>query len=437
MIRSIYSTAVLAIAIASIAGCRSEEEKRAEKLKADLKKPLIELYNDSTADLKEPSEQIYSKIGLAKGYVALKQYDKATEQLDLAQLISRNVKDVDEVRLLNRKIAAAYIHAKDSSSAYALIQAMPASSERLELAKNVFALCVTDKKTEQMKEILSKFSEAEFKNHAHKLIAIASVSAGKIAEGLEAGQKISDDELRAEIFRASVEAYLRKKNLKEAQQLLESMNGGTMRNRAQGEVALYLYRQDRAEEAALMVKAIESVWIRSATRARWAMELVKKRSNKLAKTLAEESVKEVQEIKDAAVRDAAIQELVEIFLSQYRTQEALTLARYVQSTEALVKVHAGLIRAYTKAGRFDEAEKMVPTLTQSPIWGAKGVTEYSLTLAKKEKLKEAFTLIGKIPMREFRMPALAEVTLNHSEANKKFNEAELVAFQKAFNSSSD
>ena len=40
-------------------------------------------------------------------------------------------------------------------------------------------------------------------------------------------------------------------------------------------------------------------------------------------------------------------------------------------------------------------------------------------------------------MREFRMPALAEVTLNHSAANKKFTEAELIAFQKAFNSSSD
>jgi len=437
LIKSTYSIAVFAILLVSITGCRSDEEKRAEKLRADLKKSVVELYNDRTAELKEPSEQIYAKIGLAKGYVALQQNDKAIEQLDLAQLISRNVKDIDEVRMLNRKMAAAYIHANDSISAYALIQAMPASSERMELAKGVFALCVADKKTEQMKEILSKFSEAEFKNHAQKIVAIASISSGKITEGLQSGQKVNDDELRAEIFRTAVETYLKKNNFKDAQQLLDSMNGGTMRNRAQGEVALYLYRQGRAEEAALMIKAIESVWIRAATRARWAMELVKKRSNKLAKTLAEESVKEVQAIEDAVVRDAAIQELVEIFLSQYRTQEALTLARYVQSTEALVKVHSGLIRAYTKAGRFDEAEKMVPTLTQSPIWGAKGVTEYSLTLAKKQKLTDAFTLIGKIPMREFRMPALAEVTLSHGEANKKFTEAELIAFQKAFNSSSD
>ena len=65
MIKSIYSTAVLAISVASIVGCRSDEEKRAEKLKADLKKPVVELYNDRTADLKDPSEQIYAKIGLA------------------------------------------------------------------------------------------------------------------------------------------------------------------------------------------------------------------------------------------------------------------------------------------------------------------------------------------------------------------------------------
>ena len=371
---------------------------------------------------------------MAKGYVVAGQYDKASEQLDLAQLISRNIKEIDIVRLLNRKIAAAYIHAKDSAGAYALIQAMPASSERTGLAKGVFELFVSEKKADQIKEMFSKFSESEFQSHAHKAVAVSTISAGNISTGLEAGQKVTDTEVRAEIFREAVGAYLKKKNIKEAQQLLNSMNGGSMRNRAQGEVALYLYRQGRTEEAELLVKGIESVWIRAATRARWAMELVKKRSNKLANSLADQSVKEVQSIKDAAVRDAAIQELVEIFLTQYRTREALTLARYVQSTEALVKVHSGLIRAYTKAGRFDEAEKMVPTLTQSPIWGAKGVTEYSLTLASKGKLVDAFSLIEKIPVSEFRMPALAEVTLGHSKANKKFTEAELIAFQKAFSS---
>ena len=428
--------AVVLTAIA-VSGCRSEEEKRAEKLRADLAKSAVELYNDQTAQLKNPIEQIYAKIGLSTAYVQLGKKDKAKEQLDLAQLIVRSVKPESDSVLLSRKLASAYLHAEDASSAWTLIQALPASVERTELAKIAYESFVSNNNSEQAKAILAKFSETGFQNFTHKIEALSKITSGKITAGLASGQKVTDKDLQAEIFKGAIIAYLKKNNLKEAQQLLDSMNGGSMRNRAQGEVALFLYRKGRAEEAAFLIKAIESIWIRAATRARWAMQLVKKRSNKLATALAEESVKEIQDIKEPAVRDAAIQELVEIFLEQYRTKEALTLARYVQSTEALVKVHAGLIRAYTKAGRFDEAEKMVPTLIQSPIWGAKGVTEYSVTLANKGKLVDSFDLIQKIPMSEFRMPALAEVTLNHSQAKKKFSEEELKAFQKAFASPSN
>ena len=416
----------------SFTACRSEEDKKADQRALALKKDLVTLYTEAVPSFTDKPTQTLAQVALANALSKSKKSKDATKLLDSAFANYETEKPSEDVNKGLRLIASAYLKSNAPDSMTPVLQRLPASQIKDELLQDLIAYYAQNKQDKKIDALLSDLSGSEAKEEAHKRLCFVKIENGKVDQALKDTESFKNKSLAPEVFLKAIEKRIKQSRLKDARRLLDSMEGGTARNKAKGALALALFHKHQTEEAQKLMDGIESIWIRAATRAKRSNALYNARSYKKARVLAEKAIAEINEISEPAVKEAAVEDLVTIFVKYRRTREALELARFAKTKEGLVAVHSDLIETYARAGRFDETAKLLPTLLQTPMWGAKGVGRLAIAYADKGQYADSLSTASKIAIMEFRLPVVAEIAVKHSLGAKKMTSEELDAFEAGF-----
>ena len=419
------------ICLLTLGACQSEKEKKAAQRAADLKKDLLTLYQESLSRLSDPAAKVLATTSLANAQAKVNESKLAVASLDsvITELGNSGENVATEKPL--QLIARAYLNAKSPEGMTEALGKLRSSKAKDELIYDLVSHYATTNQAAKSELLFKSLTGPQAIEVARQRVLYAQIEQGKIDDALKAASLFKDKTLLAEVFLKAIKKRIAQGKLDAARTLLESMEGGTPRNKAQAALASALFSKGRAEEAQKLVDGIESIWIRAVARAERSNMLYRSKSRTKATELGAQIISEVGEISDASVKEAAIEELVPIFLDLRRTKEALELARLVQSKESLVRVHSDLVDVYAAAGRFDEAEKLIPALLQTPMWGSEGVARLARAYAEKGEYIKAFKTAEKMIITEFRLPVVAELALTHKAAEKKLTGEELDAFRAA------
>ncbi len=414
--------------------CRSKEDDLASARSEKLKKSFIKLYLAAIPDLSDDKTQTLARTGLAIALSENKKDKEAHSLLDDALIALNTKKKSPELDGARIEIAKAYLMASAPERVVALLTQLKVSPAKTDLLLRLIDYYANAQDFELTEAVLAKLSGEVPKSAGQKRVLLAMIKSGKIDKALTLTGSLKVKEHINEVFLFSVKKRLDQGKRKAAARLVQSMEGGTARNKAQGALALALFRAKQKQQAQTQLDGIESIWIRAATRAEYSNTLYRARAFNSAKVEGDRAIAEVKEIAEKSVKEAAVENLADIFLQARRTREALELARLVQTKEGLVAVHSDLIETYALAGRFDETKKLLPVLVQTPLWGAEGIGRLAMAYAGANRHEEAFDTAAKIAIMEFRLPVLSRLVVSHSESGRTVTEQELTAFEAALKS---
>jgi len=419
------------LAAFSVSACRSKENDAKKQRTENLKKDLVELYLVSAPALASEKNQTVAQTQLAISLAKTGQSERARRILDKGYETISNRESSTEKDAATNLVAKAFVEAKFPERTLAMLPSLPASKQKDEIQIELIRHYSGSGDLKLASKLIGDLKGSEAKESGRTAMLVEMVKSGKVNKALEQVDALKDPANIGQLFLASVKKRLEQKNGKEAVKLLETMEGGNARNRAQGALVLNLWRAGQNDEALKKLEGIESIWIRAKTRTVLSNKLYQSRQYKKSKVFGEKAIEELKTISDASVREAATEDLAELFLESKRTKEALDLGRLIQTPEGLVTVHSALVEAYALVGRFDETKKLTKSLIQQPINGAAGLGRLAEIYAQDNQYVEALDTANDIAIMELRLPVLAQLAVMHKNSGLTLSDEVLSAFESA------